>query len=232
MDAEYAELSQAMMVSRLDAPKPEIVKQMIVDSLRAEMQGLKGKVVIDSRGLAMTGKPKDDGYAAYDETMRNLSALVHLKTKLPLVFDDKEALLPAHSQDAVALYVGWYSPGQYVPSCSFVPGAVAFHIGSWEMVSLRDPSNNGWVKGLLKDGVAATLGPVSEPYVQSFPLADEFFPLLLTGKLTLAEVYWRTELLASWRQCLVGDPLYTPFKTDPALKPSDLPPRLQLALPR
>ena len=48
------------------------------------------------------------------------------------------------------------------------------------------------MRGLLIDGVVGTLGPVAEPYLQSFPTADEFFPLLLTGKLTLAEVYWRT----------------------------------------
>jgi hypothetical protein len=83
------------------------------------------------------------------------------------------------------------------------------------------------VRGLLKDGVAATLGPVSEPYLQSFPPPDEFFPLLLTGRLTLAEVYWKTELMASWRMCLVGDPLYTPFEADPQMKVESLPVPLQ-----
>jgi hypothetical protein len=108
-----------------------------------------------------------------------------------------------------------------------VPGAVGFHVASFEMVSLRDPGNNGWVRGLLNDGIAATLGPVSEPYLQAFPSPDEFFPLLLTGKLTLAEVYWKTEPMSSWRMCLVGDPLYTPFKVHPAMKVQDLPERLQ-----
>ena len=219
--------TQAMMVCRLDAPDPKIVRQMIVDSVTAQVQGLKGKFVIDSRGLTTTGNPKDDSYAAYDASLRNLAALVNLKTKIPVIFDEKPEVLPPHSADDVALYCGWYSVGNYIPSCTFVPGAVAFHVASYEMISLRDPGNRGWVRGLLNDGVGATLGPVSEPYLQSFPLADEFFPLLLTGRLTLAEIYWKTELMCSWRMCLVGDPLYTPFAVNPALQVSDLSPQLQ-----
>ena len=92
------------------------------------------------------------------------------------------------------------------------------------------PNEHGWVRGLLSDGVVGTLGPVAEPYLESFPKADEFFPLLLTGKLTLAEVYWRTLPWSSWMQDLIGDPLYTPYKSDPPLKVEDLPPGLAGAL--
>jgi uncharacterized protein (TIGR03790 family) len=220
--------SQLLMVSRLDAPTPDIVRQMILDSVQAQAVGLRGRVVIDARGLPLDGPGgKPDAYAIYDDGMRRLAALIHLKTKLPLTFDDNPDVLPAHSVQDVAVYCGWYSVGRYVPACSFVPGAVGFHTASFEMVSLRDPRNTGWVRGLLNDGIAATLGPVSEPYLQSFPPPDQFFPLLLTGKLTLAEVYWKTELMASWRMCLVGDPLYNPFEKDPAMKVEDLPEPLQ-----
>ncbi len=217
-----------LMVSRLDAPDPKIVRQMIIDSIHAEQQGLRGRIVIDARGLPLNdadGKP--DGYGFYDDKLRRLAAIVQTKTTMPVTFDDKPAVLPAHSQQDVAIYCGWYSVGKYIPACSFVPGAVGFHVASFEMVSLRDPHNTGWVRGLLNDGIAATLGPVDEPYLTAFPPADEFFPLLLTGKLTLAEAYWKTEVMASWRMCLVGDPLYTPFKANPQLKVSDLSPRLQ-----
>src|SRR5262249_57076202 len=106
--------------------------------------------------------------------------------------------------------------------------AVGFHVASFELISLHDRNEKGWVRGLLNDGVAATLGPVAEPYLQSFPPADEFFPLLLTGKLTLSEVYWRTTPMVSWMQTCIGDPLYTPFKNNPALKPHDLPKPLRV----
>ncbi len=81
---------------------------------------------------------------------------------------------------------------------------------------------------MLEKGVCATLGPVAEPYLHSFPLPDQFFPLLITGRYTLAEVYFRTTPLLSWRQILVGDPLYNPFKKNPALAIEDLPPGLAI----
>jgi hypothetical protein len=83
------------------------------------------------------------------------------------------------------------------------------------------------VPNLLKDGVVGSLGPVAEPYLHSFPKADEFFPLLLTGRLTLAEVYWKTNPLGSWMNACIGDPLYKPFGKNPAIKVTDLPPDLQ-----
>jgi uncharacterized protein (TIGR03790 family) len=220
--------SRVLMVCRLDGPTPQVVKEIIVDSLVAEQRGLSGKIVVDARGLkpaSADGHP--DPYGVYDEELRTFASMAQQHASLPVVLDDKPAVLPAHSVQDVALYCGWYSLANYVPACSFVTGAVGMHIASFEMVSLRDPNNNGWVKGLLNDGVCATLGPVSEPYLQSFPRPEEFFPLLLTGKLTLAEVYWKTTPMASWRQCLVGDPLYTPFKMNPQFRVTDLPPALQ-----
>ena len=118
----------------------------------------------------------------------------------------------------------------YVPAFQFAQGAVGFHVASSELVSLRGENERGWVRGLLNDGVSATLGPVAEPYLQSFPPADEFFPLLLTGKLTLAEVYWKTTPMTSWMNTCIGDPLYTPYKVNPPLKVEDLPNPLQFAL--
>ena len=37
--------------------------------------------------------------------------------------------------------------------------------------------------------------------------------------------------MTSWMQTLVGDPLYNPYKTDPALKTADLPDRLKSITP-
>jgi hypothetical protein len=73
---------------------------------------------------------------------------------------------------------------------------------------------------MLEEGVAATLGPVTEPYLNSFPLPDQFFPLLMTGKLTLLEVYFLTVPQVSWMQILIGDPLYCPFKKNPPIRAS------------
>ena len=213
-----------LMVTRIDAPSEMLARNLIKTSLDAEQKGLTGQIVLDARG-----KPATDPYGQYDQTLRNLNQLLHDHTSLPVTFDDQEALIPARSvKDPIALYCGWYSLRNYVPPGSFAPGAVGFHVASSELVSLHGRGERGWVHGLLSDGVCATVGPVAEPYLQSFPAADEFFPLLLTGKLTMAEVFWRTTPMVSWMQSCIADPLYTPFKSNPALKVQDLPKPLQV----
>jgi len=100
---------------------------------------------------------------------------------------------------------------------------VGFHAASLEMVSLRDEKEHGWCRGLLNDGIAATLGAVDEPYLAAFPDPVEFFGLLLTGKYPLGEVYWLTTSTVSWRMVMIGDPLYNPYAQKPALLPNNLP---------
>jgi len=226
-----AAMPPVMMVMRLDAPQEGTISQIINASIAAETKGLGGKIVIDSQG---SPEKNADGslnaYGEYDQTLRNLAKLLKEKASLPIVFDDQHAVLRPGSVKDVGVYVGWYAVRNYIPSCVFRPGAVGYHVASLEMISLKSAGERGWVAGLLNDGIAATLGAVAEPYLHSFPKADEFFPLLLTGKLTLAEVYWRTNPLVSWQMSMIGDPLYTPFKNNPALKEEDLPPDLRSAL--
>jgi uncharacterized protein (TIGR03790 family) len=216
-----------LMTMRLDAPREDLVREMILKSYKAERDGLTGKIVIDSRGIE--AKP-NDGYGAYDQTLRNLRNIISERTKMRMYFDDRAGLIPQHGALDVAIYVGWYQLRQYMPSCGFNPGAVGFHIASLEMVSLRGKDETGWVQGLLRSNVSATIGAVAEPYLSAFPPADDYFPLLLTGKLTLAEVYWRTNPMTSWMMNAIGDPLYTPYKVNPQMKVEDLPPRLKDAL--
>ena len=224
--AARKQVPPTMMVSRIDGPTEAIARGLFTTALAVEKVGLAGKIVIDSRGL----KPGGDGYGVYDQTLRNLALIVQSKTKLTLVHDDLPTLFrpDVNPQSDVALYCGWYSVNNYIPAFTFARGAVGFHVASFEMTTLRNPQNRGWVPGLLRDGVIGTLGPVSEPFLTSFPRADDFFPLLLTGKLALAEVYWASEPMCSWKQGLIGDPLYTPYKVNPALKVEDVPARLKV----
>jgi uncharacterized protein (TIGR03790 family) len=216
-----------LMVMRLDGPTEQSVDRIILSSIKVEKQGLKGQVALDARG-----RKGDDGYARYDATIRGLAELLRAKTTLQVTFDDTEPVFqpgPA-APKGVALYCGWYSLRTYVPAMSFNEGAVGFHVASSELVSLRTPNERGWVHGLINDGVVGTLGPVAEPYLHAFPAADEFFPLLMTGDLTLAEAYWKTTPLTSWMVTCIGDPLYRPYKVNPPLKASDLTEPLKAAL--
>ena len=220
--------TQTLMVMRMDAPQAGQVREMIMGSKLAERKGLSGRVVIDSRGMEERSvSAADRGYAPYDKKLRRLADLVRAKTKLSLMHDDGPAVLGPGAASDVALYCGWYELRHYVPSCTFVPGAVGFHIASFEMISLRNPGEKGWCRGLLNDGIASTLGAVDEPTLGAFPDPEEFFGVLLTGRLTLAETYWLTNPLVSWKMTMIGDPLYRPFAAKPALRVEDLPPKIR-----
>ncbi len=143
---------------------------------------------------------------------------------MQVTLDNKGRLFAPQSCIDTALYCGWYSHARYVPCCKFVRGAVAYHIASSEARSLRNPKAKYWCPNLLKDGVAATLGPVAEPYTVGFPKPAEFFGLLVTGKYTLVECYSQTLLLNSWMTVLVGDPLYNPYAKTPKLQPDQVKP--------
>jgi uncharacterized protein (TIGR03790 family) len=213
-----------VLVSRLDGPSADIAKRLVDDAIEAEKNGLKGKVVIDARGIKFD--PKNDtghGYGGYDESMRETAALLE-KAGFAVELDDKNELLKPGAAKDVAFYCGWYSLANFVDCCEYVPGAVAWHLASSEAVTLRDKNSKLWCPNLLKKGVCATLGPVSEPYTIGFPKPAEFFGLLVTGEYTLVECYARTMLFCSWMTVLVGDPLYNPYKGAGKLKVSDVVP--------
>jgi uncharacterized protein (TIGR03790 family) len=235
MNPHFKEMrsGQTVMVMRLDAPTVQLVRDIIANSLLAERDGLAGKMAVDARGIHLqnTGG-KDDAFGLFDQRLRNLAALVESKSSMPVILDDRSEVIPPSAPvEGVALYCGWYSLRRYVPALRFNRGAVGYHVASFELAGLHSPLETGWVHGLLTDGVVATVGPVAEPYLHSFPLPEEFFPLLMTGKLPLAEVYWTTTPLTSWMQTCIGDPLYTPFARNPALKVDDLPPLLRSTIP-
>lgn len=216
-------LARTLMVSRLDGPSEAIVSGIIETSVKVEGQGLKGIAAFDARG-----KQPPDAYGRFDEKLREAAAEVRTKSRTEVRLDDSDPVFTSRSVDNVAVYCGWYSLRNYVPGMIFNEGAIGYHVASGEMISLHHPGEKGWCANLLKAGVVATLGPVAEPYLHSFPLPNEFFTLLLTGKLTLAEVYWYTNPLVSWMNTLIGDPLYNPYKKNPSMKDIDVSPQLRV----
>ena len=129
---------------------------------------------------------------------------------MPVEVEGSQKLFQPGDCPQAALYCGWYKLGRYVDAFEWQKGAVGYHIASSECVTLRG-SSQVWCKRMLEDGVAATLGPVGEPYVQAFPLPDLFFRVLSDGFWSLAETYMLTLPYLSWKMVLIGDPLYRPF---------------------
>lgn len=201
-----------LMVSRIDGASPVVAKRLIDDAIKAEREGLSGSVYLDARGIK-----KGQGLGEYDDDLVNLAQHLWKHTDLRVRLDNKPAVFQPGDCPDTMIYCGWYSLRRYVDAFTFQPGAVAVHLASFEAISIREAGERGWCKNLLDNGAAVTIGPVAEPYLQSFPRPTEFFGLLLTGRYTLAECYAYTLPFNSWMQMLIGDPLYRPFKDQPHL---------------
>ncbi|MCG8552402.1 MAG: TIGR03790 family protein, partial [Desulfobacterales bacterium] len=198
--------SEVIMVSRLDGADADIVKRIVNDSIDAETKGLSGTAYFDARWKDPGGK-NVSGYGLYDKSIHNAAARLS-KEGLKVVLDNKKALFQTGECPNASLYCGWYSLANYVDAFTWEKGAVGYHIASAECKTLKKKSSNVWCKKMLDNGIAGTIGPVGEPYVQSFPLPEIFFDFLTRGELTLAESYLVSLPCISWKQVLVGDPLY------------------------
>ncbi len=201
---------RALLVSRLDGPTDEVVRRIIDDSVEVEKTGLSGKAYFDAR-WPLTDVKNPSYYQVYDRLIHEAARVVEKSEKMPVVLDERERLFQPGEAPNAALYCGWYSLGKYVDAFTWARGAVGFHAASSECTTLKNKESTVWCKCMLEKGVAATLGPVAEPYLESFPRPDVFFGSLLDGRFTLAECYALSIPFWAWRQVLIGDPLYRPF---------------------
>jgi uncharacterized protein (TIGR03790 family) len=206
---------KALMVSRLDGPSAEIVRRIIDDSISTEKTGLKGTAYFDARYTRPKVESKArsrSGPTLYDHSLYLAADHVEKTGRMPVVVNSKSELFQPGECPGAALYCGWYSLARYVDAFEWQPGSVGYHIASNECATLKRKKSQVWCKMMLEKGVAATLGPVNEPYVQAFPIPEIFFGLLVEGRLTLAECYALSQPFWSWQMVLIGDPLYRPFK--------------------
>lgn len=208
---------QIMLVSRIDGPDIKNTMRIIDDSLYAEQNGLRGVAYFDARYPRLPQGPLN-AYQTYDLSIRKSAHFFKSSGCMPVVLNISTRLFQPGECPSAALYCGWYSLGKYVDAFEWKRGAVAYHIASGECTTLKG-SGRGWCRMMLLDGVAATLGPVAEPYLQAFPPPEIFFPLLASGRVTLVEAYFASLPYLSWQMILIGDPLYMPFKHNPCIKP-------------
>lgn len=230
-NTQLPKFNRTLMVARLDAPTIRLAKALVDTAIEVEKKGLRGTVYLDARGLAKIEDKKlsPGSYEDYDRSLLVTAEGIKSQTDLKVVLESTAQLYQAGQCKDAALYCGWYSLAKYVDAFDWVPGAVAYHLASSEASTLRDPRSEVWCKKLIEDGVCATIGPVYEPYLVSFPRPEEFFALLLRGDLSLVECYSLSNPFNSWMMVLIGDPLYRPFKyreksglrADNALKSKD-----------
>ena len=203
---------KVLLVSRLDGPNDATVKRIINDSIEVEEKGLTGAAYFDARWKppSENNVKKLQGNGYYDWSIHQAANFFQQQNILPVVLNENETLFQKGEAPNTAIYCGWYSLARYVDAFEWQPGAVGFHIASQECQTLK--RGNAWCRKILEKGAAATLGPVSEPYLQAFPIPEIFFKLLAQGDLTLVESYYLSLPVLSWQMILVGDPLYRPFK--------------------
>ena len=216
LSADFLPFSKedVLMVSRLDGPSPNLVKRIITDSLAAERDGLHGSAFFDAR-WPDPGLKKVSSYGWYDRAIHRAAAVVRQSGSMEqVVVDAEEALFQPGVRRNAALYCGWYSLAAYLDAFTWQRGAVGYHIASSECSTLKKEGSRVWCKKMIENGVAATIGPVGEPYVNAFPPPDLFFAFLTGGK-NLVESYYFSLPHLSWKMVLIGDPLYTPFAAAP-----------------
>jgi len=203
---------RVLIVGRLDGPDPATGRRLVDDTLQAEKEGLHGRACFDARWPKPTGKNLS-GYALYDASLHAAADGVRASGQMEEVrLDERNDLFQPGDCPRTALYSGWYSLGRYIDAFGWVRGAIGYHIASAECTTLKDKGSQVWCKRMLEKGVAATIGPVNEPYVQAFPLPELFFTSLTEGYLSLGESYLVSLPYLSWQMVLIGDPLYQPFK--------------------
>ena len=205
--AESGLATQLVLVGRLDAPDPKIVRQMVTDALRVERVGLHGRAYFDIRST------QEPGYRQGDEWIREAYAAFR-EVGFECELDERPATYGVGDPVTdVAVYAGWYAHHVSGPftraDFRFQRGAVAYHIHSSSGASLRTRTAY-WAGPFLAKGAAATMGNVYEPYLTLTPRVDLFYRRLLSGAVFLEAAYASQPVL-SWQTTFVGDPLYRPF---------------------
>ena len=198
-----------IMVCRLDAPTPAIVRRMIQDAVETEKTELTGRAYFDIRSI----DKKEDPYWLGDNWIER-SALLFQARGFDVEIDRRPEVVSKFAPwDQIAFYAGWYT-GDFrgpfeKPSARFRRGAIAYHIHSFSAETVRSETKN-WVGPLLAHGATATMGAVYEPYLRFTPDVSLFVSSLLSG-LSFAESAYQSQLALSWMVTFVGDPLYRPF---------------------
>ena len=203
-----ASATKTLMVSRLDGPNKNIAAALIDKAISAEKTRLKGTAYIDS-GYSLK-KKQNSGYTQFDQALYDTVVLIKQETDIKVIHEHTINLFQKDQCPKTAIYCGWYSLKKYIDAFDFVDGAVGYHIASFEAQKLRSPTTTQWVPEMLKNGITATIGPVTEPYLRAFPKPNLFFQELINGK-CLVEAFYKTKPFNSWQMLLIGDPLYKPF---------------------
>lgn len=197
----------AVMAVRLDGPNPDVVRRMMRDAWETEKRGLLGRMYFDLRRTSLETYRLGDFWISE-------SAERFAREGYDCIIEPSESVFgPDDPVDEAALYWGWYTDHATGPftrtNFSFRPGAIAYHLHSFNAKRLRT-TNEYWIGPLLAAGAAASWGSVSEPFLGATPNLSILADRLCRG-MTFAESVYLAMPVLSWQITVVGDPLYRPF---------------------
>ncbi|MCL4179770.1 MAG: TIGR03790 family protein [Verrucomicrobia bacterium] len=195
-------------VGRIDGPTAAIARGLIDKAVEAETNGLWGRAYVDLRGLTNTPALAGDQWlGGFGQILR--------RTGYETIIDAQPTTFPAaFPMSQIAFYAGWYDAEASGPftrkSVEFMPGAIVYHLHSFNALSIRT-ANRHWVGPLLAKGATATMGSVEEPYLELTPNTTTFAALLTGLGYSFGEAALASQPALSWQITVVGDPLYRPF---------------------
>lgn len=150
---------RTLKVSRIDGATAEVAKKLIERTREAEsVTEFQGNAYLDLRGI-QSGDPMlvqtENWLKAVGEQLKVVNGLkVEVEASAKL-------FQPGQCPDAL-IYLGWYSLGKYIDSCTFKPGAIAYHLVPGDALRLRDAEQQGWCRNLLEAGATRVVGSVGE----------------------------------------------------------------------
>jgi uncharacterized protein (TIGR03790 family) len=210
--------SDLYLVTRLDGFTVADVKALIDRGVKPVKDG---QIVLDQRGTLDRG-----GDAWLQEASDRLTA------------DRQGARVQFESTRAVASVegpvIGYFSWGsndlsnqRRAMGLSFVNGAIGGMFVSTDGRTFKEPHPN-WkpavagsttggqslIGDLIREGITGVAGHVTEPYLDAIVRPQILFPAYLGG-FNLAESFYLAMPFLSWQDIVIGDPLCSPFQSDP-----------------
>lgn len=150
---------RTLKISRIDGPTAAVAKQLIERTRVAEgVAELQGNVYLDLRGI-QSGDPM---LVQTENWLRAIGEQLKTVSGLKVEIESSAKLFQTGQCPDALIYLGWYSLGKYIDSCTFKPGAIAYHLVPGDALRLRDAEQQGWCRNLLEAGATRVIGSVGE----------------------------------------------------------------------
>ncbi|RJP62152.1 MAG: TIGR03790 family protein [Candidatus Auribacter fodinae] len=199
---EPSENQNMLLVMRVDGPDVASAKALVDHALEAENEGVSGAGYFDVfANYPTTSMPNKSIVDAYNLCQSaGFEAYIELTSGLMLP--------PEYPGDHTLFYYGWYNPRGFTTNgghFQWQPGSIGTHLysGGAHPFDLRFDE---WCPGMVVAGVSGTQGSVAEGYTLAYSEAYYMLLYMLHG-FSYAEAAYASNIVISWVQVFIGDPL-------------------------